>query len=247
MAEVAKQKILCPTCKKAIEIGIWDSIEMPYDIEQKEKVLKNTFFKVYCDDCNKIFPIGYKCKYNDMEQKYLIWLAPKYDDADKQEIANYNNQLKTDKRLQLAQGGYKYRIVRNDNELREKVLIFDEGLDDRYIETLKMVYAPIVQQNLGEEGHIIGFYFDKKKDGGYQWVVLSNNKAPMAIDVKMDIYEDMKVKLKDAVEEKTGEGLIQINAPWALEIMMQKSEEEKAAKEKAESAEQEKTEEKIEA
>ena len=46
MAEVAKQKILCPTCKKAIEIGIWDSIEMPYDIEQKEKVLKNTFFKV---------------------------------------------------------------------------------------------------------------------------------------------------------------------------------------------------------
>ena len=237
MAKTKKQTIACPNCGKKIEIDIWDSIEMPYDMDQKEKVLKNTFFKVNCDSCGFMFPVGYRCVYNDMEEKYLIWLAPRLEDSEKAEIAEYNNKLKTDNRLKLAQGGYKYRIVRNDNELREKVLLFDEGLDDRYIETMKMVYAPIFQHNLDEGIRIMGIYFDKKEDGGYQWVVIFDKKKPIVLDINMDIYEDMKVKLKDLVEEKTPEGLAQINAPWALDIMMQRTEqlkeEEELAQEKA--------------
>lgn len=221
MAEVRKQMIACPKCGREIEIGVWDSIDIPYDMEQKEKVLKNTFFRASCENCKITFPIGYKCLYNDMEQKYLIWMTPKLEDAEQKEIDEYNERLETDSRLKLAQGGYRYRIVRNDNELREKVLIFDEGLDDRYIETMKMVYIPVLKKNLAKDNKIMGMYFDKKADGkGYQWVVIFDNRQPVIADVNMDIYEDMKEKLNGVVEEKTPAGFTQIHAPWAMDVMM---------------------------
>ena len=220
MSEITKQTIACPKCGRMIQIDVWDSIDIPYDIEQKEKVLKNTFFKATCEDCKITFPIAYKCLYNDMEQKYLIWLAPRLEEEEKAEVAEYNEKLKTDNRLRLAQGGYTYRIVRNDNELREKVLIFDEGLDDRYIETMKIVYIPAFKKNIAKDSKILGLYFDKKASGeGYQWVLLFDNKKPVIADINMDIYEDMKDKLHDLVEEKTGEGFVQISAPWAMDIM----------------------------
>ena len=220
MSEITKQTIACPKCGKMIQIDVWDSIDIPYDIEQKEKVLKNTFFKATCEDCKISFPIAYKCLYNDMEQKFLIWLAPRLEEEEKAEVAEYNAKLKTDNRLRLAQGGYTYRIVRNDNELREKVLIFDEGLDDRYIETMKLVYVPAFKKNIAKDSKILGLYFDKKSSGeGYQWVLIFDNKKPVIADINMDIYEDMKDKLHDLVEEKTGEGFIQISAPWAMDIM----------------------------
>ncbi|HCJ08024.1 MAG: CpXC domain-containing protein [Lachnospiraceae bacterium] len=220
MSEITKQTIACPKCGKMIPIDVWDSIDIPYDIEQKEKVLKNTFFKATCEDCKISFPIAYKCLYNDMEQKFLIWLAPRLEEEEKAEVAEYNEKLKTDNRLRLAQGGYTYRIVRNDNELREKVLIFDEGLDDRYIETMKLVYVPAFKKNIAKDSKILGLYFDKKSSGeGYQWVLIFDNKKPVIADINMDIYEDMKDKLHDLVEEKTGEGFIQISAPWAMDVM----------------------------
>lgn len=220
MSEITKQKIPCPKCGKLMDVDVWDSIDIPYEMEQKEKVLNNTFFKQTCPECQFSFPLAYKCLYNDMEQKYLIWLAPRLEEEEKAEIAEYNDKLKTDNRLRLAQGGYTYRIVRNDNELREKVLIFDEGLDDRYIETMKLVYVPAFKKNIAKDSKILGLYFDKKSSGeGYQWVLIFDNKAPVIADINMDIYEDMKEKLKDLVEEKTGEGFVQISAPWAMDIM----------------------------
>lgn len=220
MAEIKKQRVICPKCGSQIEIGIWDCIEMPYDIEQKESIMNQTFFKQTCESCKNILPIAYKCIYNDMEQKYMIWLVPRLGDDELEEINAYNAKLKKDNRLRLAQGGYRYRVVRNDRELREKVFIFDEGLDDRYIETMKTIYAPVIKNKMPDNCKIMGIYFHKAPDGnGYQLVVVSDNQPPMSTRVNMAIYEDMKEKLCTIVEEKTLEGLIPINVNWAVDIM----------------------------
>ncbi|MBR1865141.1 MAG: CpXC domain-containing protein [Lachnospiraceae bacterium] len=221
MAEVRKEKVFCPKCKKEIEIGMWDSIDIPYDIEQKEKILKNIFFKVHCEDCKILFPIAYRCQYNDMENKYMIWFVPGMEEKDRIVLADYNEKLKNDNTLRLAQGGYRYRIVRTDNELREKVFIFEEGFDDRIVEMMKVIYAPMIKQSVAKDHKILGIYFDRKKDGKYRWVIILDRMTqPLMMDINMDIYEDMKGKLKDIIEEKTPEGLAQINALWARDVMM---------------------------
>ena len=220
MGEIKKETIECPRCKKKIEVGIWDTIDMPYDEEQKDKVMRNVFFKVHCEECNLLFPIAYRCQYNDLERKFLIWLVPHLSPNAMADIDNYNKRLKEDKVLKLAQGGYKYRIVRNDNELREKVLIFEEGLDDRFIETMKLVYLPMLKGDIAKEHRIMGFYFDKSSKGKYQWVIiLDKMMQPLIADVNMAIYEDMCIKLKDVAEDMTPEGLAQIHALWAKDVM----------------------------
>ena len=133
MSEIKKQKIVCPYCKKEFEIKIWEKLEMPYDELQKERVMKNTFFRTRCRGCEMLLPVIYDMEYNDLERKYLIWIVPKLLDGEKVRIMKFNKRIETDNTLKLAQGGYRYRLVRTDNELREKVLIFDEGLDDRFI------------------------------------------------------------------------------------------------------------------
>lgn len=225
MAEVKQQKLVCPQCKREITINVWDKVEIPYDIEQRERVLQNSFFKVNCSGCHFSFTIGYKCQYNDMERKYLLWVAPAMDEKMQKEIDAYNMRLQSDERLRLAQGGYRYRIVRNDNELREKVIIFDEGLDDRYIETMKVVYVPLIKNKLGDTTQITGIYFDRKKTGGYQFIFTFDNRPPMRADANMDIYRDMSNKLREVVQRNTPHGLCRIDADWGVQVMMNRVEE----------------------
>ncbi len=225
MSEVRVQKILCPKCKKELEIQVWNQVEIPYDAEQKERVLKNSFFRVDCEACKSAFPIAYNCTYNDMEEKYLLWMAPVLDEQTKREMESYNQKLKEDRILRMAQGGYRYRIVRNENELREKVIIFDEGLDDRYIETMKTVYVPLIKKEMGAETKIANIFFDRKMEGGYEFIFIFENKPNVKADVNMDIYYGMMNKLKDIVDHNTSEGLCRIDAGWGLNIMMHKVEE----------------------
>lgn len=219
MAKTKKQRIQCPKCGKEIEIEVWDTLEMPYDEEQKEKILKNVFFRIRCEACGIQLPMLYDCEYNDLEKKFLIWIVPKLLDSEKVRIMKFNKRLETDKTLQLAQGGYRYRLVRSDNELREKVLIFEEGLDDRFIETMKITYVPLIRKNVGNDCTIRGIYFDRNGQGGYQWVVILEKRQPLVLDVNMDIYEDMKEKLWDTAEKKTIKGLALIEERWALDVM----------------------------
>ncbi|MDE6626640.1 MAG: CpXC domain-containing protein [Lachnospiraceae bacterium] len=222
MSEFNTQKTMCPECGRTIEFDAWESIEIPYDGEQKEKVMDNTFFRVSCSHCRISFPIAYPCKYNDLEQRYLIWIAPKLDEKEQAAIAAHNHKLKNDAALRLAQNAYTFRIVRNSNELREKIRIFDEGLDDRILETLKLVYVPSIRKQIGAEAVISGLYFDKHpKSGEYQWVVLVAKREPLVGKIDMSVYEDMKEKMGALIEEKTGEGLVRIDARWATDVMME--------------------------
>lgn len=224
MSDNRKQMIKCPKCRKDIEVELFDGLEMPYDSEHKESILKNSFFKIHCDTCGISFPISYQFTYNDMEQKYFIWLAPRMDENEQKAIAAHNDRLKNDNVARLAYNGYRHRIVRNDNELREKVLIFDNGLDDRYVETMKLMYYPSLKQQLAKDTKILGLYFDEKPGGGYQWAIITDKEQLMFANINMDMYEDMTYQLKEAAEAKTPEGLALINGPWAQDVLIAKME-----------------------
>lgn len=219
MAEVKKRKIACPKCRAQLEVDIWDKIEMPYDAQYKEQLMKGSLFGAKCKVCQTMIPMVYDCEYNDLEQRYMIWLVPELLDSEKARIMGYNKRIETDKTLRLAQGGYRYRLVRTVNELREKIFIFDEGLDDRFIETMKVAYVPTIRKNAEEGMKIQGLYFDKNKDGKYQWIVVFDKREPMILNVDMDIYYDMKDKLWDIAEAKTMKGLAMIEANWAVDVL----------------------------
>ncbi|MBQ9984108.1 MAG: CpXC domain-containing protein [Lachnospiraceae bacterium] len=219
MDNVKKQKMQCFQCGKDLELEIFPKMEIPYDLPLRDRALQNTLFKLTCPECNGIFNVAYESQYNDMERKYLLWVVPKLDDGARQRLDAYNQRLQTDSTLRLAQGGYRYRIVCNGNELREKIIIFDEGLDDRYVEMLKLVYAPAIKKNVQEDAQITGIFFDKSTKGTYHFVACFQNLKPICIEINMDIYRDMQEKSKDVVNSNTAEGVCRIDAQWAYQVM----------------------------
>lgn len=227
MPVIDKQMVKCPKCGKEIAIDIWDSVDMPYDAQHKDAVMKNAFFTGHCEDCDLLFPVAYKCTYNDMERRYLIWIDPRPKDIAQKAIDSYNDKLKTDDGIRLARIDYTLRIVRNTNDLREKILIFDEGLDDRYIETMKLAYLPVFKKSY-PDSKVVGIYFDKNPErSDYHWVVAFDNRTPVVVPINMDMYADMKRDLADYVEANTPEGLAEINVAFAANVFADKAKAEK--------------------
>jgi hypothetical protein len=220
MAEIRTQQFRCPKCGKELELELIDSIEVPYDQELKQKVMDNSYFTLHCDGCNTVLPIGYRCTYNDLERRYLLWLMPNDGERESKEVEAYHKRLETDNALRLAQNGYRFRLVANSNDLREKILIFDAGLDDRVIELMKLAYVPSIRKKCGTESKIVGFYFDWRIDNkGGQWLIVLDNRKPLIAPFEMSMYNETKEKWQARIEEKTGEGLIKVNAKWAVEVM----------------------------
>lgn len=220
MAEIGKQIMKCPRCGKEIEVAIWDSINMPYDNELKESIMKNTFFSVACDECGARAPIVYRCEYNDIDKRYMIMTIPGTEEDMQNEIAQYNKRMKDDKALYFARAGYTQRIVCNSNELREKILIFDEDLDDRYIETMKFVYYTELRKSLAKDCEIVGIFLEKHAENEYHWVVIFNNRQPATLKINMNMYKDMKTRIKEEVEAATPEGICRIHGGWAVNVML---------------------------
>jgi len=235
MAEFKKQTLQCPNCQHDIEVEMRTSLEMPYDKEYKQEIMDGMFFRNKCEGCGRLIPAIYDFSYNDLENKYLIWMLPTIGEIEKQHIIGFNERLKTDNVLRMAQGGYRYRIVVTDMELREKILIFDEGLDDRYIEAMKNIYVPVILDKVGRDNKILGIFFDKDQNGEYQWMVVFDNRKPGIYTVNMNMYEDMEKRLKEAADRNYDEHtMLMIEGRWAAKVMQETSEAEKAAAEDAE-------------
>lgn len=206
----------CPNCGKEIRFKIKQEIDIPDDLVYKRKIMENKLFSMRCKNCGFGTPAAYYTTYNDMDRRYLLWVMPGMTQKDLQKIAAYNERLKTDKTLQLARIDYRMRCVRTDMDLKEKIIIFDEDLDDRYIEVMKVFCAHYIREELKIMNDFQEFRFTKmEKSGGYRFSVLFKDTKPLMLNFDMGQYEGVKQELGALIEEQSVEGINIIDANWA--------------------------------
>ena len=129
MSQSAMQEITCPKCGKKHSFQVWDSINTLEFPEMKEKVRNDEAFRYRCPDCGATALLNYNFLYHQQEDKILIFV-----DADG---SSYGDMEKILKKRGNAFDGYRKRIVLSYNDFKEKLLIFDAGLDDRIVEIIK--------------------------------------------------------------------------------------------------------------
>lgn len=210
----------CPNCGKSIMFKIKPEIEIPYDEVYKKKIMNDKLFTIYCRNCNFGMPLGYDCTYNDMDQHYMIWTYPGMTKEHMASIENYNKRLKTDRALRLARNDYRMRVVRTDTQLKEKIIIFDENIDDRVVEIMKISCMPYITEGLNIKSEIVDFVFSKTKTPGqYCFLVRFKDTKPIVLNFDMNQYNELKEKFHDLMEERTTDGINMINAAWATDIV----------------------------
>lgn len=218
-----KEKIICPKCGHEQEIMVYPSINAGLDSDIADKLMRNQLFTFTCDKCGESTPLIFNCLYHDMERGLMVWLMPQSkSSAQEEQLNEMNETVQQMQMLGIIDSGqkYRYRVVRTVNELKEKILIAHENLDDRIIELLKVAYLVQVAENIG--GKTVSEMMFDIIDDGYFFTIFYADEAlePAVIMLDMEAYRMMKEQYTDKIEETVKENeFTDISFEWARQVL----------------------------
>jgi hypothetical protein len=123
--------VVCPSCGSPQKFKLWQTLNVEIDPAEKKKLVSGEICTVRCASCGGESPVEHDLLYHDPEKKLMIQL--RYQDG--KEDSALQSSLESLSAV-VAQG-YRFRVVATFKDLVEKVLIFDDRLDDRVVEVLK--------------------------------------------------------------------------------------------------------------
>lgn len=198
----------CPICGKETKALVWESLNIEFNPELKEKLLDGSLFQVKCNHCGRFVYVEYPLLYHDMEKKIMIHCDPALRD----------NALADSFAKGLAESyirDYKQRFVLNSRELAEKVRIFDAGFDDRIIEIMKIfVFNQLSESENFDEADVL---FDIMPDNSYSFAFVFPDGEIKESAFMQELY--------DVAENTYGEDLkgnrdVRIDNDWANDFVM---------------------------
>ena len=209
MSQSAMQEITCPKCGKKHSFQVWDSINTLEFPEMKEKVRNDEAFRYRCPDCGATALLNYNFLYHQQEDKLLIFV-----DADG---SSYGDMEKILKQRGNAFDGYRKRIVLSYNDFKEKLLIFDAGLDDRIVEIIKSSIWDNVEERYKDK-HIDEIYFATNEDGENGFLFRKKGHMVASMEFDKALYNAIKEAALSRIDAISRDDLI-IDRNWAKTIV----------------------------
>ena len=193
-----QQEINCPNCGTPISFTLWDSINtmIPNAISD---IISGKLFDIECDKCGYKTRVDYPILFNDMVHHVMIY----YIHSDQME-----DTIRTASIMRMI--GSEVRIVTSQNELREKAMIFNSGLDDRVIEIVKL----LTLEELGDQlqgRNVDAIYFDKR-DAAYCFTLIMDGQHA-SVGINIDSVNTLADTMKQSLAETTQEYVV--DRDWA--------------------------------
>lgn len=134
-----KQNVKCPKCGQMSEITVWNSITVADSADLKADLLSGKVNMFHCPSCSHTALMPTPVLYHDEEKRLMISFTPCNDAVLAEQL--YENVCRTSKESGELEklNGYNLRFITDYNELLEKILIFDNGLNDKAVEVIKLM------------------------------------------------------------------------------------------------------------
>lgn len=146
MSLVQESPIICPQCEAEYKVPVWGSINISADPQLRDAIIQGRHFSVTCPECGYVSSIIYNTLYIDRDRKQIFCLVPQGAEDAGGEVERQAREAAG--ALLLPDDQFILRIVHSTDDLREKIIIFDSGLDDRIIEICKGVALSQVPDGL---------------------------------------------------------------------------------------------------
>ena len=159
--EISKE-VICPGCGARVAARMWTGINAEVNPNLRAQVLDETLFDWKCPQCGHEATLAYPCLYHDKGRRFMVYVLPQ--EPDEQKAAGIAAQFP-----QLR--GVRKRVTGSLASLKEKILLFEDGLDDRAVEFVKLLVSLVLERSSGkrvtqglyvssdEERERIGFLF----------------------------------------------------------------------------------------
>lgn len=182
MSDKVIKAIVCPGCGELSKAEIHTSINPARDKTIRKRVLDGELFDFRCPSCGYTAKLNYPLLYNDMKNRFMVYLIPKIDRfqlCDNELENKYSNLRNINK-----------RIVPTFNAFKEKLFIFESGLDDMAVELTKLAISQTVSKKLGNievnEGYL-SMYDRETNTMGFTYFT-GKDKEPYVQTARLEIY-----------------------------------------------------------
>lgn len=139
MSISVKETIKCPSCGEKSELTVWQSITVSDSPDLKADLLKGKINLFTCGTCGQKALFPSPLLYVDDEKELVISFSPQEDET-KRLLLFEEIKKSSEKSGELKNyPDYNLRFVTSYNELLEKILIFDSGMNDKVVEVIKLL------------------------------------------------------------------------------------------------------------
>lgn len=162
-----KQSVKCPKCSQMSDVTVWSSITVKDSQDLKSDLLAGKINMFRCPSCEHTALMPNPMLYHDEERKLMISFAPTNEPVVKEKMfSDIKESSKESGELEKLDG-YNLRFITDYNELLEKVLIFDNDLNDKVIEVIKLM---ILSQDV-DKSEQRNCRFGKVCDDGLEFMI----------------------------------------------------------------------------
>ena len=209
--ETITDTIICPYCghkqKATIHIVV-DSKENP---KIKKKILDGKFFLRTCKNCGDSWLMTHQVMYQDVDKRFCICFS-------NDPMTELHYQTLYSKSVDdVGKWAPTMRVVSSVNAFREKVRLFDQELDDRYIELIKIrLLHSLVAQGLVKDYDEFVCWVDDEKN--FEFSTIGKDSGSLTCGYR--IYTDTEDTFKDLFIELAESEMknVQVDWTWAMGI-----------------------------
>ena len=211
---IVNKAIVCPMCGELGKAEIYTSVNTTVNKALRSKVLDGELFSWQCPSCNYRARLNYPILYNDMKNRFMVYLIPKIDRyqlCDKELEDKYSNLRNISK-----------RITADFNSFKEKIFIFESGLDDMAVELTKLAISQTVSKKLGGAEITCGYLsmYDRETNTMGFTYFAGEERKPYVQTARLAIYGKSKDIIdRFAIKDKKLKGFIKIDKEWAENIL----------------------------
>ncbi len=212
----SKQNVRCPQCGQMSDVTVWDMITVKDSADLKQDLLRGRINMFQCPSCAHTALMPTPMLYQDDEKRLLISFSPCNDPLVKGQL--YDNVCKASNDSgELKQfEGYNLRFVTDYNEILEKILIFDNDLNDKTIEVLKLM---ILSQDLEKSGDRI-CRFGKIENDIIEFMIYDEKeKQTYTSNVPKETYDVINKNLRESGVKPYSFGWEIVDTAYATKLL----------------------------
>lgn len=196
-------KLSCPSCGKNFTKSLPTAV---FSINDKD-FLENIGL-IECPSCKKLFKLNYRYVYTDNDKKLMFVNDPKF--SQKRNQLAFKSSLKLlDKFNKNKASDFLIRMCQDDNDLKEKISIFNDGKIDNIVEIMKLVLIQSPDFKFNNDDILKIYYKDNE-------FIINSKEGKFKMPFISDLYESLYEKYIPFIDIKNTEV---IDQNWARKIV----------------------------
>lgn len=187
-----KKQLPCPHCEQLNDVMVWNSITADDSPDLKSDLLHGKINFYECGSCGYRALMPDPMLYHDNEKKLIMSFSPCADEDKSEKIYKQMAEASEESGEMKKLEGYNLRFVTDINDLMEKILIFDNGLNDKVIEVIKIM---VLSQDL-EKAEQRTCCFGKKDEENIEFMVRDTKEDMLyTCKVPVDTYNTLYTQI----------------------------------------------------